>query len=244
MSFPLPSLLSNANAISRFETRLSTPPNDLLAENPMCRICWHDYDEFPAAVQTPCKHVFHRQCILDWAQMRSDTGRYNRCPFCNARFIFWSMAHIFAYHFCEFYKGLWSMLGNTLGRGILMLLVLLRISAPLFPESFMHESIERHLDQLIWIYLLYRSVPFALVQAAGMEPMHDTIVWQRFWRELPAFLLEMPRGRSSKPVGHEEPYAHQLPPARFLSKFLSWSGCIFTQMKSCSVFNPVKYRLT
>ena len=48
-------------------------PNEILA----CSICKTDFEETEKIIETPCKHVFHSECITIWLKNKS-----NKCPNC------------------------------------------------------------------------------------------------------------------------------------------------------------------
>ena len=39
------------------------------------------------AVKLPCGHIFGEDCILDWAQGITPSGRYNGCPWCRSELL-------------------------------------------------------------------------------------------------------------------------------------------------------------
>ena len=44
--------------------------------NPKCSVCWNIFGEGTVAVVLPCGHMFHEECVLQWAK----NHRVYECP--------------------------------------------------------------------------------------------------------------------------------------------------------------------
>lgn len=74
-------------AIETLQPRFMAPSADLLQQNPLCCICWNDYDDGDLPVKLPCGHVFGEDCVIAWARGTTPTGRHNGCPSCRAQLL-------------------------------------------------------------------------------------------------------------------------------------------------------------
>ena len=74
-------------AIETLQQRFTEPSADLYQQNPLCGICWNDYDEKDLPIKLPCGHVFGEQCVIAWARGTTPTGRHNGCPICRAELL-------------------------------------------------------------------------------------------------------------------------------------------------------------
>lgn len=54
----------------------------IIAENMVCTICFEEYTENREYRITPCKHIFHHECIYAWLI----TNRKKKCPNDNFKF--------------------------------------------------------------------------------------------------------------------------------------------------------------
>ncbi|KAE8691452.1 E3 ubiquitin-protein ligase RING1 [Hibiscus syriacus] len=50
--------------------------NNLNSEFNQCAVCMDEFEEWTEAKQMPCKHRYHKDCILPWLEM------HNSCPVC------------------------------------------------------------------------------------------------------------------------------------------------------------------
>ena len=46
-----------------------------------CTVCLDDVGIEEAAVQTPCQHLFHQECLVHWIK----TSKTTHCPICRAK---------------------------------------------------------------------------------------------------------------------------------------------------------------
>ena len=74
-------------AIRALRQRFTTPSADNIQQNPICRICWMDYEGEDRPVMLPCGHVFGEECIVTWLKRVTPRGRHNGCPCCQAEFL-------------------------------------------------------------------------------------------------------------------------------------------------------------
>ena len=74
-------------AIETLQQRFTVPSADLVQQNPLCGICWNDYEEKDLPVKLPCGHVFGEECVMTWARGTTPTGRHNGCPSCRAELL-------------------------------------------------------------------------------------------------------------------------------------------------------------
>ena len=74
-------------AIRTLRQRFTQPSTELVQRNPLCRICWTNYEGGDRPVRLPCGHVFGEKCIITWSRRVTPTGRYNGCPFCGAELL-------------------------------------------------------------------------------------------------------------------------------------------------------------
>lgn len=47
-----------------------------------CAICQEEMLDIECTYDTPCKHVFHRACMLGWIKCNIDNGKDVLCPLC------------------------------------------------------------------------------------------------------------------------------------------------------------------
>ena len=79
----------NENPPSKIKkVRLKEIPKD----NIKCSICWEDMKWYNAKSQLHCKHVFHKQCIIEWYNQNKYDYTYTYlkkvgCPLCRKEFI-------------------------------------------------------------------------------------------------------------------------------------------------------------
>ena len=50
---------------------------------PTCPICVDDFAKDTEVKMTPCKHVFHNDCLFEWINTKLDKPD---CPFCRTLF--------------------------------------------------------------------------------------------------------------------------------------------------------------
>ncbi|KAG4152874.1 hypothetical protein ERO13_D04G148600v2 [Gossypium hirsutum] len=50
--------------------------NNLNSEFNQCAVCMDDFEEGTEAKQMPCKHLYHKDCLLPWLEL------HNSCPVC------------------------------------------------------------------------------------------------------------------------------------------------------------------
>ena len=74
-------------AIGSLQQQFTEPSADLIQQNPLCRICWNDYEGEDRPVMLPCGHVFGEECIIAWSRGITPTGRHNGCPCCQAELL-------------------------------------------------------------------------------------------------------------------------------------------------------------
>ena len=74
-------------AIRTLQKRFTEPSADMIQQNPLCRICWNDYEGLDRPVSLPCGHVFGEECIIAWSRGITPTGRHNGCPFCRVELL-------------------------------------------------------------------------------------------------------------------------------------------------------------
>jgi hypothetical protein len=46
-----------------------------------CCICFEEFEETVSVRETPCKHLFHDNCILKWIKLKIDQPE---CPYCRS----------------------------------------------------------------------------------------------------------------------------------------------------------------
>lgn len=189
-------------AIAKLKQRFSEPPTEILEENNKCSICWSDYEEDHRPVKLPCGHIFREECILSWAQRTTLSGRYQRCPFCQAELIPTSLrsrasvlvlvpVHVIGNLWregLEFYGGIWGMiLAFGLGIG--------RDAFQQFSESEMCRMIELGLKVCQFLFMMIRRVKTAgwkrMLFRTAMDVVGEYFVeWQRVSFYLVTMLLE------------------------------------------------------
>lgn len=68
--------MDNSNLQYDLESNTSSQGFGEASHDDTCPICIAKVQDGDSVVVSPCKHGFHRHCILDWCQIRSD------CPVC------------------------------------------------------------------------------------------------------------------------------------------------------------------
>ena len=74
-------------AIGALRQRFTEPSADAIQQNPLCRICWNDYEGEDRPVKLPCGHLFGEECIIAWSRGITPNGRHNGCPYCRAELL-------------------------------------------------------------------------------------------------------------------------------------------------------------
>ena len=69
-------------AIGALRQRFTEPSADAIQQNPLCRICWIEYEGEDRPVRLPCGHLFGEECIIAWSRGITPNGRHNGCPYC------------------------------------------------------------------------------------------------------------------------------------------------------------------
>jgi hypothetical protein len=64
--------------VMRGKLRNTTVSLDLICGQPSCPICSEDFILGGPALRIPCSHIFHKDCVLPWLEMKQT------CPICRA----------------------------------------------------------------------------------------------------------------------------------------------------------------
>lgn len=125
-------------AISTLQQRFTEPSADILQQNPLCGICWNEYEGEDRPVTLPCGHVFGEECILAWSRGITPTGRHNGCPCCRAELLPPSF-HSRTSALCYWGSDIWRTLGTFVAepRKVVLatMLWVVRTCARWWPES-------------------------------------------------------------------------------------------------------------
>ena len=146
-------------AIRTLQQRFTAPSADAIQQNPLCRICWDDYEGLDRPVTLPCGHVFGEECIIAWSRGITPTGRHNGCPCCRAELLPPSL-HSRASALRDWQADVWRIFRMLIGgRREIALAVMLwaaSICTRFFPESKVAEYVRLGLDGLFALFMTKR----------------------------------------------------------------------------------------
>ena len=124
--------------IGALRKRFTEPSTDTTQQDPLCRICWNDYEGEDRPVMLPCGHVFGEECIIAWSRGITPTGRYNGCPCCRAELLppsLHSRASALRDWLSDFWRAFQMVLGGPREVAFVTVLCVASICAQNFPQS-------------------------------------------------------------------------------------------------------------
>ena len=71
---------TNEDLINSFPVWNLSESNKLVKDENMCPVCKDEFKEGAEIMETPCKHWFHKECLLPWLKVS------NKCPNCRSLF--------------------------------------------------------------------------------------------------------------------------------------------------------------
>lgn len=164
-------------AIAALRQRFAAPSADQLQQNPLCAICWTDYDGEDRPVELPCGHVFGEECIIAWARGTTPTARHNGCPSCRAQLLPPSM-HSLTSALGYWSSDLWQYVDGLSGPGGVLLLVGLgvaRAGSWYLPRSMGGAGLRFWLLILRLVFMNYRAVMIMGWRSAMMYSVVITV---------------------------------------------------------------------
>ena len=149
-------------AVIALRQLFAVPSADLMQQNPLCGICWSDYEGKDQPVKLPCGHVFGEECVTAWAKGTTPTGCHNGCPTCRAKLLppslhsYTSALNYWLSDMPEVWLVFKDFLGGPIGVAFLVGLKTVDFGAGWFRESQIGAYVRRGSSFFLILFLVYR----------------------------------------------------------------------------------------